>query len=229
MARVLIGCEESQTVTKEFRKPGHEVYSCDVLPCSGEHPEWHLQQDISKVLKQEWDMGILFPPCTHLAVSGAKHFEAKRQDGRQREAIEFFMMCMNVDIPLLVVENPVGIISGEYIKKHFPNLAEKHGLPIKPTQKIQPWQFGDEAQKTTCLWLKGLPKLMPTDVVDKGEFVITPSGKKLPKWYSNNKSAKIRSKTFPGIAKAMAIQWSNKIQNNEIKINMPNVQKSLSF
>lgn len=152
-------------------------------------------------------MVIAFPPCTHLSTSGAKHFEKKRLDGRQREGIEFFCKILNLDCDKLVVENPVNIMSGEYVKKHFPDLCEEYGLPVKPTQRIQPYEYGDEAQKTTCLWIKGLSELVPTDIVGKGEFVTTPSGKKLPKWYSNNKSGKARSKTFPGIAKAMAEQW----------------------
>lgn len=208
--RILVGCEESQAVTIELRKLGHEAFSCDVLPCSGGHPEWHLQQDITELLKQTWDMGVFFPPCTHLAVSGAKHFESKRKDGRQRQAIEFFMMCINANIPKIAVENPVGIISGKYIPKHFPDLAEKYNLPLKSTQQIQPYEHGHEAQKTTCLWLKGLPRIEPTNIVDRGEMHTTPSGNVLPKWYSNCGNRKInRSKTFPGIAKAMATQWTN--------------------
>lgn len=208
--RVLLACEESQAVCIEFRKLGHEAYSCDILPCSGGHPEWHIQKDIKEVLKEKWYLIIAFPPCTHLAVSGAKHFVKKREDGRQRDAIEFFMMIMNADCDRIAIENQVGIISGEYIKEHFPDLCEKYNLPIKHDQIIQPYQFGDEAQKTTCLWLKNLPKLKPTNIVGKGEFWISPDGKRrMPKWFSDNKSGKIRSKTFPGIAKAMAYQWGN--------------------
>lgn len=205
--KVLIGCEESQAVCIEFRKLGHEAYSCDLEPCSGGHPEWHLQQDITELLNQQWDMIIAFPPCTHLSVSGAKHFYKKRKDGRQREAIEFFMKFINADCDKIAVENPVGIISGKYIIEHFPDLAEKYNFPLKSTQRIQPYEHGDEAQKTTCLWLKGLPMIIPTNIVGKGEMHTTPSGKTLPKWYSNCGQKK-RSKTFPGIAKAMAEQWS---------------------
>lgn len=206
--RVLVACEESQAVTIELRNMGHEAYSCDIQECSGGHPEWHYQEDVFKVFDAGgWDMVIAFPPCTHLSTSGAKHFEKKRLDGRQREGIEFFCKILNLDCEKLVVENPVNIISGDYIREHFPDLCEQYGLPVKPTQRIQPWEYGDEAQKTTCLWIKGLPELTPTNIVGKGEFVTTPSGKKLPKWYSNNKSGKARSKTFPGIAKAMAEQW----------------------
>lgn len=206
--KILIACEESQAVTIEMRKRGHEAYSCDIIPCSGGHPEWHLQQDVLPLLKEKWDMIIAFPPCTHLSVSGAKHFEKKRKDGRQREAIEFFMQFLNADCDKIAVENPIGIISGKYIIKHFPDLANKYNLPIKITQKIQPYEHGHEAQKTTCLWLKGLPNIVPTHIVGKGEMHTTPSGKVLPKWYSNCGNRKInRSKTFPGIAAAMAEQW----------------------
>lgn len=209
--RVLVACEESQAVTIELRRLGHEAYSCDLQECSGGHPEWHYREDVFSVFNDsKWDMVIAFPPCTHLSTSGAKHFEKKRQDGRQREGIIFFCEILNLKCEKLVVENPVNIISGEYIKQHFPDLCERYSLPIKPTQRIQPYEYGDEAQKTTCLWIKGLPNLAPTNVVGKGEFITTPSGKRLPKWYSDNKSGKNRSKTFLGIAKAMAEQWAGK-------------------
>lgn len=190
--KILCACEESQAVTKEFRALGHEAYSCDIQATSGDHPEWHLQQDVTELLEQEWDMIIAFPPCTHLAVSGAKHFAKKRADGRQQEAIDFFMLFANAKCDKIAIENPVGIMSSTW---------------RKPDQIIQPWQFGHNAQKSTCLWLKGLPLLQATNVVDKGEFYVSPSGKRMPKWLSDNKSAKIRSKTFEGIAKAMADQW----------------------
>jgi hypothetical protein len=128
-----------------------------------------------------------------LAVSGAKHFAAKIADGRQQQGIDFFMLFANLDhVDKVVIENPVGIMSKKW---------------RKPDQIIQPWQFGDPFQKSTCLWLKGVSKLEPTDIVDKGEFYISPTGKKLPRWYSDNKSAKVRSMTFLGIANAMAAQW----------------------
>ncbi len=191
--KVLVACEESQVVCIAFREKGHEAYSCDILPCSGGHPEWHIRGDVRIIMQREWwDMMIAFPPCTHLAVSGAKHFEQKRKDGRQQEGINFFMDIVNANILRIAIENPVGIMSSKY---------------RIPDQIIQPWQFGDQFQKTTCLWLKNIPLLLPTKIVSKGEFVTTPSGKTLPKWYSDNKSAKNRSKTFPGIAKAMAEQW----------------------
>lgn len=206
--KILCACEESQEVTKRLRVLGHEAFSNDTQETSGENPEWHLHCDVKELLKEKWDMIIAFPPCTHLASSGAKHFAKKREDGRQREAIEFFMMFLEHPCEKIAIENPVGIISGNYTKEHFPDLFKKYSLPRKPSQIIQPWQFGDQAQKTTCLWLKGLALLVPTNIVDKGEFYTSPSGKRLPKWYSDNKSSKIRSKTFAGVADAMASQWT---------------------
>lgn len=227
--KVLVACEESQAVTKELRRLGHEAYSCDIIDCSGGHPEWHIKQDVLPLLNGyyffdtadgkghfidgRWDMIIAFPPCTHLAVSGAAWFEKKRADGRQREGIEFFCQFLNADCDRVAIENPVGIISGGYIPKWFPDLAAKYGLPREVSQKIHPWQFGDSFEKTTCLWLKGLPHLTPTNIVDKGEFITHKSGKKKPKWFADalrlspEERAKVRSKTFPGIAKAMAEQW----------------------
>ena len=155
-------------------------------------PGPHYQGDVRDLLDYPWDMMIAFPPCTHLAVSGAKHFDKKRMDGRQHAGASFFMSMAKTTIPRICIENPVGIMSK---------------LWRPPDQIINPWQFGDEFQKTTCLWLKGLPPLKPTKIVGKGEFVVTPSGKRLPKWYSDNKCAKTRSTTFPGIARAMADQW----------------------
>lgn len=192
--KILIACEESQAVTIEFRKLGYQAYSCDIIECSGKHKEWHIKDDVLKIINKNWDMMIAFPPCTHLAVSGAKHFAKKIADGRQQKAIEFFMTLVNAPINHIAIENPIGIMSSKY---------------RKPDQIIQPYYFGDPFQKSTCLWLKNLPKLIPTQIVDKGEFYISPSGKKLPLWYSKaaNKP-NIRSKTFIGIAKAMATQWS---------------------
>lgn len=204
--KILVACEESQVVTKELRKLGHEAYSCDILPCSGGHPEWHLQQDVIPLLKEKWDMIIAFPPCTHLACSGARHFAQKIKDGRQQQGIDFFMQFANADCPRIAIENPIGIMSTKY---------------RKPDQIIQPWMFGDKYTKSTCLWLKGLPKLKPTNIVEHGEYFewVDKNGKKKrqPKWfYDALKKAKtseersiIRSKTFPGIAIAMATQWTN--------------------
>ena len=233
--KVLVACEESQAVTIELRRLGHEAYSCDIIECSGGHPEWHIMQDVLPLLNgrctfkttdgtehsvaSKWDMIIAFPPCTHLAVSGAAHFEKKRADGRQREGIEFFCKFLNVDCDHVAVENPVGIIAGGYTPKWFPDLAKKYGLPKKPTQIIQPYEYGDEARKATCLWLKGLLALKPTKIVGMGEIgpdghsvgagmykLRDENGKAIP--YHDPRTAKIRSKTFPGIAKAMAEQWA---------------------
>ena len=205
MKRILIACEESQAVTIEFRKLGYEAFSCDLLECSGGYPEWHLKDDIFNVLKQHWDLMIAFPPCTDLAVSGARHFERKKLDGSQDKSIKFFMDIINAPIEKIAVENPIGIMSGIY---------------RKPDQIIQPWHFGDKAQKSTCLWLKNLPKLIPTDIVEKGEFFefVSKKGekKRMPMWYykalqeakTPEQRRTLRSKTFKGIAEAMANQWS---------------------
>jgi hypothetical protein len=208
--KILVACEESQAVTIEFRKLGHEAYSCDILPSSGGYPEWHIQGDVLDQLDKGWDMMIAFPPCTHLAVSGARHFEAKKKDGRQQDGIDFFMKMVNAPIERIAIENPIGIMSSIY---------------RKPDQIIQPYYFGDEFQKTTCLWLKNMPKLYHAKEVNlfesevthvgKGEFITFDSGKKMSKWYAEyafdktGNRSKERSKTFPGIAAAMASQWSN--------------------
>lgn len=198
--RVLVACEESQAVTKEFRKLGHEAYSCDLLPCSGGYPEWHLQEDVIPLLNKDWDMIIAFPPCTHLAVSGAAWFEQKRKDGRQKEGIDFFMIFTKTNCNKVIIENPVGIMSTYY---------------RKPDQIIQPWWFGDSFSKRTCLWIKGVPKLIPTKIVAPGERIVYGGGRSMPKWYADayalpeKDRAMLRSKTFPGIAKAMAEQWGN--------------------
>ena len=209
--KILVACEESQAVTKELRKLGHQAFSCDLLPCSGGHPEWHFKQDVFEVIKQGWDMMIAHPPCTFLAVSGARWLYNK--DGsknierweNQAEALDFVQKLMDAPINKIAIENPISVISS--------NIR-------KPDQIIQPWMFGDKAQKSTCLWLKNLPKLEPTDIVDKGEFIefISKKGvkKKQPKWYFDAlKDAKtpaerrtLRSKTFKGIAEAMAKQWT---------------------
>tara|TARA_R100000544_G_C2212509_1_gene52746 strand:+ start:85 stop:858 length:774 start_codon:yes stop_codon:yes gene_type:complete len=241
--KILVACEESQAVTKYLRKLGHEAFSCDLLSCSGGHPEWHFQEDIMKVMhgwfdsnevtinnhfdlkfdvwsdeqqyeydgdyiKQvgwNWELMIAFPPCTHLASSGARHFAKKIADGRQQQGIDFFMELINAPIQRIAVENPIGVMSSKY---------------RKPDQIIQPWMFGDKAQKSTCLWLKNLPKLTPTDIVDKGEFFefISKKGekKRMPMWYykalqtakTPEERSTLRSKTFEGIAHAMATQWT---------------------
>jgi hypothetical protein len=194
--RVLIACEESQSVTKEFRKLGHEAYSCDILDCSGGHPEWHLQQDVTELLRQDWDMIIAFPPCTYLTVSANKWYkdQPKRQSGAlvgaerraaRKEAVEFFMMFASANCEKIVIENPIGIVSTFY---------------RKPDQIIQPWQYGHGETKATCLWLKGLPLLKSTNIVEGRE-------QRLHCLSPGPDRAKLRSKTFSGIAKAMAQQW----------------------
>lgn len=190
--KILVACEESQAVTIEMRRLGHEAYSCDIEPCSGGHPEWHLQVDALELLKMKWDMILAFPPCTHLAVSGARYFEQKRKDGRQQAAIDFFMRFANADCPKIAIENPVGIMSSVW---------------RKPDQIIQPWQFGHGETKRTCLWLKGLPPLFPTNIVDGREQRIW----KMP---PSEDRAKNRAKTFPGIARAMAEQWAGDIRED---------------
>ena len=228
--KILVACEESQAVCKAFREKGHEAYSCDIIDCSGGHPEWHIKGDVLPLLNgncsfvtvdgekhyinKKWDMIIAFPPCTHLAVSGARHFEKKRADGRQRESIEFFSQFLKADCGKIAIENPIGIISGEYILQWFPDLAKKHSLPIKQSQIIQPYEYGHNAKKSTCLWLKDLPLLKPTNIVKPDLISYTcKSGKKVTfsrhmvQDFENGERAKSRSKTFEGVAKAMAEQW----------------------
>lgn len=201
-----------------FRRRGHEAFSCDLQQCTGGHPEWHMVADALEVARtQPWDLMVAHPPCTFLAVSGARwmyhpddadkpvemrrphpKFPNRRQE--QREAMEFVLALAHMPIPRIAIENPVSVISS---------------LWRKPDQVIQPWQFGHEAQKATCLWLKGLPKLTPTNVVGKGERITYKSGKTHPAWFAEALSAKtpeerrrLRSKTFEGIAEAMADQWT---------------------
>lgn len=182
--KVLVACEESQAVCKAFRAKGHAAFSCDLLPCSGGHPEWHFKQDVFEVIdSQPWDMMIAFPPCTHLAVSGARWFEKKQQ--QQSKAIIFFTKLTTIKCKW-AIENPIGIMSTLY---------------RKPDQIIQPWQFGHGETKATCLWLNGLPKLQPTNIVEGRE-------QRIWKMAPGPNRAKERSKTFPGIAAAMAEQWS---------------------
>jgi hypothetical protein len=223
MAKVLIACEESQAITKEFRALGHEAFSCDILPCSGGHPEWHIQGDVFGVIDQNWDLMIAHPPCTFLSSSGAswyyhpddKHLPSSERrphprypnrESERQSAIEFVIKLYESNIPRIAIENPIGSLSTAW---------------RKPDQIIQPWMFGDSANKSTCLWLKNLPLITPTDVVDKGEFFEWVDGKsgklkRQPMWYYKALSqAKtpaerrtLRSKTFQGMAKAIANQWS---------------------
>lgn len=205
--RVLIACEESQAVCKAFRELGHEAYSCDIQDCSGGHPEWHFKQDVLPLLHEHWDLIIAHPPCTYLTVTGNRWFNVERygdaaiQRAKDREeAAAFFMEFVNAPCEHIAIENPIGVMSSRY---------------RKADQTIQPYQFGDPHRKSTCLWLKGLPKLEPTKIVEP-EIVVYKNGKgtdspwhmdsmKLPK----EERSRFRSKTFPGIAKAMAEQWSN--------------------
>ena len=204
MSNILIGCEESQQVTKAFRALGHNAFSCDLQECSGGRPEWHLQMDVFDAINsRKWDMGIFFPTCTYLCISANKWYkdQPKRKSGTlvgaerraaRVDAIRFFMSLYNCEIPLVAIENPIGVISSEF---------------RKPDQVLQPWMFGHGETKATCLWLRGLPKLIPTDIVDGREQMIF-------RLSDTKDRAKIRSKTYPGIAKAMAEQWRKLLQNN---------------
>jgi hypothetical protein len=194
--RVLVACEFSGTVRDAFAKLGHDAWSCDLEPT--ELPGNHYQGDVMDIINDGWDLMIAHPPCTHLAVSGARHFAQKRADGRQQQGIDFFMKLANSNIHRYAIENPIGIMSSEW---------------RKPDQIIQPYHFGHSASKSTCLWIKNLPLLKSTNIVDKGEFVTFPSGKRMTKWYADSakhspkEREKIRNKTFQGIADAMAEQW----------------------
>jgi hypothetical protein len=182
--RVLIACEYSATVRDAFRAAGCDAWSCDLLPTEGD-PQWHIQGDVLAVLSNGWDTMVAHPPCTHLAVRGARWFPAQREDGSQQAAAAFFMALINAPIPRIAVENPVCIMSRLY---------------RKPDQIIQPWQYGHGEVKATCLWLKGLPRLQPTNAVPGREARIHKMPPHPDRW-------KERSRTFPGIAAAMANQW----------------------
>lgn len=192
--KVLVACEYSGVVSQAFRDAGCDAISCDLLPNELTGRAFHYQGDVRDILYNDWDLIIAHPPCTHLAVSGARWFKDKQHE--QQEALDFVRMFMDAPCERICIENPVSIISSRI---------------RKPDQIIQPWMFGHEATKTTCLWLKNLPPLQPTNIVDKGKRHITKSGKSLPEWYNLPPSEdrwKIRSKTFQGIADAMAQQWS---------------------
>lgn len=222
--KILVACEESQAVTKELRRLGHEAYSCDILESSGGHPEWHIMQDVIPLVNGDcafktcdgaehavngkWDMIIAFPPCTYLTVTGNRWFNVERYGEKARQrikdreaAIEFFQVFAFAECDRIAIENPVGIMSSVW---------------RKPNQIINPYEHGDPYEKKTCLWLKGLPELKPTDIVEVPPRVQFDSGKSMPAWYASawklpkEERAKLRSKTFPGIAKAMAEQWAGK-------------------
>lgn len=193
--KILVACEESQAVTKEFRLLGHEAYSCDILPCSGGHPEWHYQQDARDLLKEKWDMIIAFPPCTSLSVSGARWFAEKRKDGRQQASVDFFMLFANHSCERIAIENPIGIMSTVW---------------RKPDQIIQPWQFGHPETKATCLWLKNLPPLESTrNVYDKMLKLPKKKRNRIHYMSPGEERSSLRSKTFTGVARGMATQWHN--------------------
>lgn len=192
---VLVGCEYSGVLTNALRKQGITAYSCDILPTEG-NKEWHIQGDLIEVLhSKKWDALICFPPCTHLAVSGARHFHKKKK--QQEEALQFVRTLLDYDCKYICLENPVGIISTR-IKK--------------PTQYIHPYEYGDPVSKKTGLWLKGLPKLEPSKIIQP-EYITLKDGKRFSKWYykisclPQKERGKARSQTFTGIAEAMAVQW----------------------
>lgn len=208
--KVLVACEESQAVTKEFRRLGHEAYSCDILPCSGGHPEWHIQNNVLNIIDQPWDLIIAHPVCTYLANSGVRwlYVDGEKNYPRWeslRLAVEFFNEFKNNNCNHVCIENPIPhgyALNGFKWRGEFINGIGKY------SQTIQPWEFGHTTSKRTCLWLKGLPKLVPTQIIKKEdrtqEIWLCPPGPN---------RQKIRSKTFPGIAKAMAEQWSEYLLN----------------
>jgi len=211
---ILVACEESQAVTVELRRLGHEAYSCDIEPETGGHPEWHIRQDVlplldgdcefytvdgeHRAIAGEWDMLIAFPPCTDLAVSGAAWFEQKRKDGRQQRSIDFFMRFANAKCQRIMIENPVGIMSS---------------LWRKPNQIIHPWMFGHLEQKATCLWTVGLPLLVETNNVREAMLALPRNQRERLHYLPPSADrAKLRSKTFSGVAKAIAEQFAGQVQ-----------------
>lgn len=209
--RVLVACEESQAVTMAFREQGHEAYSCDIIPCSGGHPEWHIQCDALELLKLRWDMIIAHPPCTYMTNASAVRMRVKGEIQPERyekamEAKAFFMAFYNADCPKIAIENPTPL--------------KLIGLPPE-TQAIQPYEFGHPYSKRTCLWLKGLPPLMATEIVPEHEPYVNGGYKDAHGNYKrfpgrNERDSRTRSKTFPGIARAMAEQWGGRINEEEI-------------
>lgn len=208
--KILIACEESQVVCKEFRKLGHEAFSCDILPCSGEHPEWHIQGDVLEHLNDSWDLLIAHPPCTYLSNAGACWLFRGKKLNEERykkglKAKEFFMKFFNANIKFIAVENPIP--------------SKIYKLP-QYSQIIQPYQFGEPYSKKTCLWLKGLSNLKPTEIITKNIIQWVNGGSKKADGTHRSKNArastfrdsKTKSKTFPGIAKAMAEQWGQNVE-----------------
>ena len=185
--KILVACEFSGTVRDAFAARGHDAWSCDLLPT--DRPGNHIQGDVLAILGDGWDAMIAHPPCTHLAVSGARHFAAKRADGRQQAALQFVRALLDAPIPLIGLENPVSIISSEI---------------RKPDQVIQPWQFGHGETKATCLWLKGLPLLTPTNIVSGRADRIHKLPPSPDRW-------RLRSLTYQGVADAMADQWGTEV------------------
>lgn len=205
--RILVACEESQAVSLELRRLGHDAYSCDILECSGGHPEWHLQQDVIPLLVEKWDMIIAFPPCTYLSNAGACRLYPRKgvidaeRFAKGLAAKEFFLKFLNADCPRIAIENPVS--------------SKVFEMPPH-SQEIQPWQFGHPYTKKTRLWLRGLPKLTPTEIVEPlGPYCPAGTGRKDRSKYGSAKrgeDAKNRAKTFPGIARAMAEQWAGRAE-----------------
>jgi len=217
--KVLVACEYSGRVRDAFIKQGHEAMSCDLVPTDAPGP--HYQGDVMDIINDGWDLLIAFPPCTYLTLTGNKWFKPEFADRfperhqQRKDAKDFFMKIANMPIPKIAIENPIGIMSKIY---------------RKPDQIIQPWQFGFPTTKATCLWLKGLPTLKPTNIVDKGEVVISKSGNRMSRWYyetsklplKNGARAKARSVTFQGIADAMADQWGTEKVNNNMQMELLN-------
>lgn len=194
--RVLVACEESQEVTFALRCLGITAFSCDIIPCSGGFPEWHIQENVLNILEDNWGALIAFPPCTHLTWAGISYFEEKRNNGLQLAGVEFFHTLWNCPIKIKCLENPKGIISSDYMLKYYPKFGV---LPY--TQILSPHYFGDEKKKMTCLWLSGLPVLLPTCWGGGKTWVEHVAGTK--------KRAQIRSKLSPFLAQAMAQQWAD--------------------
>lgn len=203
--KILVACEESQRVTKAFRMRGHEAYSCDLLECSGDMPEYHIKGDALSLINLDWDMVLAFPPCTYLTVTGNRWFNVERYGEKaiqrqklREEAIDFFMQFVNCNCERVAIENPIGVMSTVY---------------RKPDQIIQPYMFGDAERKSTCLWLRGLPLLEPTEIVEPDIYTYKNGKGTDSKWHMESlklppkERAIYRSKTFPGVARAMAEQW----------------------